>query len=204
MSELLKFTIEIQHNRPVTYADLNQAYLAFADEFQRYLMRHGRRKGSNDLKLYIREMRSKVVTVDLVLPGVLPGDCGRVEEAMIEFATYLKGACDYLCGQTSHKITLESPTLENLCRLLEPVASDYSAQLLCYTTTREATTPCLQINNFSACTLRRAVAREMRNILEPSASKRHMSPHSERVEVNRPEVKESSPFYFTHPGGKLN
>lgn len=186
MSDGLKFSIEIQHNRPITYANLNQAYLAFADEFQRFLLLRGQSKIPHDLKLYIREMRANVVTVDLVMPGVAPQDLRLVEETIQEFSSYLKAACEYLCGRSTKKPNLPASTLENLCRLLDPIAADYSAQLICYTTTSGATQTSIQIDNHLACNLRRASTRELRSISGVTARAPEERAFTEDRETTRP------------------
>jgi hypothetical protein len=132
MAEPVKLTVEIQNKNPVELVDLNQSLLAFADEYKRHLERTGEAIAGEEIRLYVRSLRTGSIIVDLEPLAAVALPFVENANAVFAFLAYLKNAFSYLLGELradEEKPQLERSNLENLVTILEPVAKDPGAQL---------------------------------------------------------------------------
>jgi hypothetical protein len=129
MNGPVKLTFEIKNQHPVELVDLTQSLLSFADEYKRYIAGNEDPVVAEDVRLYVKEMRSGSIIADLVAnaPYALP----LIENAntVFEFIKYLKEATDYLLGKSDKKPELDKANYENFVKILEPISKDHSSQL---------------------------------------------------------------------------
>src|ERR1035438_647675 len=129
MPDNVKLTVEIKNQSPVELVDLTESLLSFADGYKRYFAKNDDPIVAQDVRLYVKEMRSGSIIADLIAqaPYALP----LIENAntVFEFIEYLKRATDYLLGKSREKPALEKANYENFVRILEPVSKDSGSQL---------------------------------------------------------------------------
>jgi hypothetical protein len=129
MNEPVKLTVEIKNQSPVELVDLTQSLLSFADEYKRYFAKNEDPIVADDVRLYVKEMRSGSIIADLIAkaPYALP----LIENAntVFGFMEYVKSAADYLLGKSTNKPALEKVNYENFIRILEPISKDNGSQL---------------------------------------------------------------------------
>lgn len=125
----MKLTIEINNKCPVELTDLAKSMLSLGDEYRRFLATHDAHIEADDVKLYIKEIRSGSIIQELVAmaPYALP----FVEHAntIVSFAEHLKTMYGWFSGKSNDKPkNIEKTTLQNLNSIIEPVARDNGSQ----------------------------------------------------------------------------
>jgi hypothetical protein len=166
----VKLTVEIKNQHPVELVDLTQSLLSFADEYKRYFSKNEDPCVAEDVRLYVKEMRSGSIIADLVAnaPYALP----MIENAntIFEFVSYLKGATDYLLGKSTEKPPLEKANYENFVRILEPVSKDNGSQLnIGAININNVNAPVtININSLESNAAQNAARRELDALKEPS------------------------------------
>lgn len=129
MDDKMKLTIEIKNQAPIELIDLAAGMLALGDEYRSYLSAHHRAIDAEGTRLYVKEVRTGSIITELVAlaPYALP----LVEhaESILEYGKWLGSAYDWLIGR-GNKLgeAIPKTTLQNLSRIIEPVAKDRSSQ----------------------------------------------------------------------------
>ena len=128
MNESEKLVITISNKRPVELIDLAQSMLALANEYRQVLTDSGEHSDPEDVKLYVKEVRTGSIIQELVplaassLPFILHYN------AIADFAKHLQALTSWFSGNRSVRgwegPTLERKSLQNLSALLEPIAKD--------------------------------------------------------------------------------
>lgn len=131
MDDKIKLTIEIKNKHPVELTDLAQSMMAMGDEYRRFLAKHDTCLDADDVKLYIKEIRSGSIITELIAlaPYALP----FVEHAdtVVEFAKHLKNVYEWFIGKSEQPPPkdIEKSTLQNLSQIIEPTAKDHASQM---------------------------------------------------------------------------
>src|SRR6266542_2463706 len=122
-------SIEIKNTQPIELIDLTESLVGFADEYKRRIAISDPLAPPEEIKLYVKEMRTGSIIADLIAiaPLMLPfvADANHV----IEFCQYLSRAYKYLTGKSREKPEMEKVDYLNLNRIIEPVAKDSGAQI---------------------------------------------------------------------------
>lgn len=104
--------------------------LALGDEYRRHLARHDEMLEANNIKLYIKEIRSGSIITELV--AMAPAAIPFIDhaETVVEFAKYLKDSYEWFAGKGKDETdSVEKPSLQNLSQILEPIAKDRASQI---------------------------------------------------------------------------
>lgn len=129
--EELKLEIEIKNQRAVELADFAKSMASLADEYSRYLSSGENSATPDDVKLFVRDMRSGSIIADLV--ALAPAAIPFLEHAqtLVGYAQHLKGLYDFYCGKTSASplTPVDKSTLQNLSTIVEPIAKDAGSQM---------------------------------------------------------------------------
>ena len=129
MDSDMKLKIEIKNSRPVELTDLTSSLNSLADEYKRQLAIKESNVDSENIKLYVKEIKSGSIITELVAlaPYALP----FVDNAktILEYAEYLKGWYEFLIGKGEQPAPAEKRTLQNLTEILEPIAKDNGSQI---------------------------------------------------------------------------
>ena len=134
MTEEYKLTIEIKNTKPVELIDLTDSLLSLADEYKRFLVSQAGPVLSEEIKLYVKEIKTGSIITDII--AIAPGALPFAEYAMtlIDFSGYIQKAVKFFLGDKEEDPKLDKRSYENLSRFLEPVAKDNASQLNCHTT----------------------------------------------------------------------
>ncbi len=122
--------IELKTARPIELEDLSVSLRAVGDEYRRWLAEHSETATTQDIRLYVSQIRSGSIIADLVAlaPYALPfmENTGTV----VEFTKYLRGAYEWLMrGDSPPSRNLSTANLTNLSDIVEPIAKDGSSQV---------------------------------------------------------------------------
>lgn len=126
--------VEIKNVRPIELLDLTESFLGLADEFREFTARHNPDVDAADVRLYVHEVRSGsvIATLAALSPQLLQGL--SYANAVFDFATHLGTVTRFLTGnEDKPPVDMTVSTLENVSRIVEPVAKDGGAQFNVHT-----------------------------------------------------------------------
>ncbi|MDL1988866.1 MAG: hypothetical protein LWX08_14715 [Deltaproteobacteria bacterium] len=167
MNDDYKLTIEIKNDKPVELFDLTNSLLGLADEYKRFLARSDGPTAAEEVKLYVKEIKTGSIITDLVAnaPYALP----FVEHAktIIDFSQYLDSIVQFFLGKKAVEPTLDKRNIENLSNFVEPVAKDGASQLNCNTTIHGNVKMVFNFNSVEANALQNSFRKKMEFLKEP-------------------------------------
>lgn len=159
-------SIEIKNSQPVELNDLTESLFGFAEEYKRHIGINDPAAQPEEIKLYVKEMRSGSIIADLiaVAPMMLPfvADANHV----MDFCQYLSRAYRYLTGKSHEKPEMDKADYLNLNRIVEPVAKDSGAQINIGTLNVNAPVV-ISLNSLEANAAQNAAKREIELLREP-------------------------------------
>lgn len=158
--------VHIQNTEPIEVLDFTQSMASLALEYNHH-------SKSDDFKLYIKEVKSGsiIATLVAIAPSLLP--FAEHANAMIEFAGHLKNAFGRLKGEQTPAV-LDMPSLNNLTRLVEPIAKDRGATLNIHTINIYGNVEnSLNVTSLDANAIQNNAKREMENLKEPISAYQH-------------------------------
>jgi hypothetical protein len=162
----IRISIEIKNTQPIELIDLTGSLVGFADEYKRRIAISDPLAPPEEIKLYVKEMRTGSIIADLIAiaPLTLPfvADANHV----IQFCQYLSQAYKYLTGQSREKPEMEKVDYLNLNRIVEPVAKDSGAQINIGTVNITAPVT-LTLNSLEANAAQNKAKREIELLQEP-------------------------------------
>jgi hypothetical protein len=168
MEDGAKLTIAIENSRPVELLELTQSLQSFADEYRRFLLRSEEPAIADDIKLYIKEIRSGSIITDLVALSPLALPFVENANSILSFSKHLKGAYDYLTGCTATKPDLEKANYENLAKFIEPIAKDSGSQINCSAIFNGNVELTINIDSKTANAAQNVAKRELDSLKEPT------------------------------------
>lgn len=131
----IRLIIEIQNKQPLELLDLTKSFVSLASQFNNYVGKHGDSKEDREAKLYVKEIRSGSVILELIelaTIGVLP--FLENVNTVVGFADYLKTAYNFFIGKSEVKPDLEVSDYKELSQIINPVANDNGSQINISTT----------------------------------------------------------------------
>jgi hypothetical protein len=129
MDDAVQLTVEIKNRSPVEVADFARSMLSLGQEYQRFLAAGEHAATPEDVKLYVREIRSGSIIATLAAAAPVAIPFIEHSQSIIEFAKHLETLYGWLKGDSAAKPAVEKTTLHNLSSIVEPVAKDKGAQL---------------------------------------------------------------------------
>ena len=136
MEKDIRLIIEIKNKQPLELLDLTKSFVSLANQFNNYVSIEGESKEDREAKLYVKEIRSGSVIMELVEYASI-GAIPFIENVntIVGFGGYLKDAYNFLLGK-SEKKTVEylQSDLKDLSQIINPVANDNAAQINISTT----------------------------------------------------------------------
>ena len=163
-----KLTIKIDNRQPVELFDLTHSFSSLADEYKRHLSQEAIVISPDEIKLYVKEIRTGSIIADLVAlaPNVLP----FVEhtKTIISFTNYLKIAYDYLIGRELKKPHLTRVNYENLIGIVNPIAKDKSSQINIHNTFNGNVSVTINMTSTEANAAQNTARREIDALMAPT------------------------------------
>lgn len=127
----VRLVVTIENKRPIELIDLTRSLVALSVQFDRFVTKHGDSKENREAKLYVKEIRSGSVVVELIelaTVGMIP--FAENVNTIVDFAKYLKVGAQYLLGNIEgNNSPLALPDYRDFSALVNPVAKDNGAQL---------------------------------------------------------------------------
>ena len=161
-------TIEFKNSQPVELVDLTNSLLSFADEYKRFLHQSGDYEDMEDIKLYIKQIRTGSIVTDLIAmaPAVVP--LAEHTKTIILFAGYLRAGLNYLLGNPSEsKTKLTKQNLDNFSSFVEPLAKDSASQMNIHNTVNGDVNVVINMNSIEANALQNRAKKEIERLKEP-------------------------------------
>ena len=121
--------VRIQNESPIAVEDLAASLHALGDEYREWLSDSAERSVTDDVQLYVRELRSGSIIADLVALTPLALPFLENANSIIDFANHLWNGFDFLLGRLRSAPDLPQHSYQNLCTIVEPVAKDGASQL---------------------------------------------------------------------------
>lgn len=126
----IRFVIKIDNKNPVELVDLTKSLFSLASQFSSYVEKNGNHKEEREAKLYVKEIKSGSVIVELVelaTVGMIP----FVENVntVLGFAEYCKKAYNFLLKGEGKKPELTQSDYKELSAIVNPIAKDKASQI---------------------------------------------------------------------------
>lgn len=123
-----KLVITINNEHPVELVDLAQSMLALASEYRQVLDLHEGRRKAEDVKLYVKEVRSGSIIQELVPYAITALPFVSHCNTIVDFATHISKLSDWFLNHRTLPNAADLPvnrkTIQNIDALLEPIAKD--------------------------------------------------------------------------------
>jgi hypothetical protein len=126
---------KIENKRPIELIDLTKSLISLSNQFSNYVFREGNSKEEREAKLYIKEIKSGSVIIELIeyaTVGMIP----FIENinTIVGFADNLKRAIKYYLTNEGEKPETNINDLKEFYTILNPVAKDNGSQMFFQTT----------------------------------------------------------------------
>lgn len=167
MSDESKLTITIQNINPVELMDFTQAFLSLSDEYHRYLSLEDSDALDQDVKLYVKQIRTGSIVADLVALAPLALPFAENANTILGFSKYVRTGIGYLLGTQKNKPVFEKADYLNLSNIVAPIAKDNGSQINFNTTINGDVALTLNVTSLEANAIQNAATREMAALREP-------------------------------------
>ena len=166
MSETI-LTLHIENKKPVELVDLTESFLSVADEYKRFSIKLPDPRNQNDIKLYVKEIKTGTITASLIdyAPLLLPFAENVI--TLVEFSKFLKFSYNFLTGKSNEKPELEKQDYVNLSKIINPIAKDNGSQINIGTFVNGNVYLDFTIPSLDANAAQNNISRELSNLKEP-------------------------------------
>lgn len=166
MSEAI-FNLKIENKSPIELSDLTDSFTAVADEYKRFSTKLPDPREQNEIKLYVKEIKSGSVHAILIdyAPLILPFAQNII--TIVEFSKFLKYSYEFLTGKTKEKPQLEKQDYLNLSKIVNPVAKDNGSQIIFNTVINGDIYGDFKVPYLEANAAQNSIQREIKQIKEP-------------------------------------
>ncbi len=121
--------VSILHTRPVELTDLSRSLGSLSALHNRYATRLGLAIGGDLVRLYVREIRTGSIIVDLIAQAQNFALFAETVQPIVEFGKTLVETLLFFQGKASPPDGLKKPDAENVNGFLDPVARDVGATI---------------------------------------------------------------------------
>lgn len=128
MSDVV-FKLEFIHKDPVELTTYTDSMSSLASRYQHFIIKSSNGQPiEKQAKLYISKIESGSIITHLV--DLFPVAIPFIENsnAIVEFTKHLKGTFDYFLGRSDKKPDLDKTGLQEINKIIQPVAKDRSSQ----------------------------------------------------------------------------
>lgn len=142
------FTVAIEHVGPIEVKALAESLGALGSSFARFVQRQGLPLPEEEVRLYVREIRSGSILIDLVALAsqapVVAEHAAAVSRSVLEFAGNVNGIVDYFRGRrAAPPEKVDRRDVEDVGKVLEPIAAQHGSHV-----TFTAAEGAIQVVNF--------------------------------------------------------
>jgi len=167
----IRFIIEIKNKHPLELLDLTKSLVSIASQFNSYVVKNGDSKENREAKLYVKEIRSGSVILELVelaTIGVLP----FIENmnTVVGFAKHIKSAYDFFLGKSDKKPDLDASDYKDLSQIINPIANDNGSQLNMSTTINGNVELHVHLSSIESNAIQNVFQKELKQIKVPEVA----------------------------------
>jgi hypothetical protein len=128
-----RLVVSINNKQPIELLDLITSLLSLASQFSSYVKKNGTNKTERETKLFVKEIKSGSVVVELVeLATVSLIPFAENMNTIFEFATYCKNALTYILKGNepeNNKLELSPNDYREFSAIVNPIAKDNASQI---------------------------------------------------------------------------
>ena len=159
-------TVNIKNKQPVDLIDFAQSMISLGAEYSEYIAESQNHLVSDEIKLYIKEIRPGLIITELVAlaPALMP--FAEHANTVIDFTSHMKSCIDFLRGAGQKPDSLDKQTLTRIIKFVEPMAKDNGSvvQLDASNNTGSIT---ININSVEANAIQNKANKEIEKLKEP-------------------------------------
>lgn len=159
--------VRINNTQPIDLIDYAQSMLSLGNEYSDFITKDVNHLKPEDIKLYVREIRTGSIITDLVAiaPTLMP--FAEHSNTVLDFAKHLQGVTSYLLGSVSKKPDgLDKASLNRVIKFVEPIASDAGSTMQIDASNNSGTIE-IHINSGEANTIQNRANKELEKLKEP-------------------------------------
>jgi hypothetical protein len=165
----IRLIIEIKNEHPLELLDLTKSLVSWASQFNTYASKFGDSKENREAKLYVKEIRSGSVILELIemaTIGVLP--FLENVNTIVGFADYVKRAYNFFLGTEKETPTdFTTNDYKELSQIVNPIATDNGSQLNVSTTINGNVELHFHINSIEANAAQNKIEKEIKQLKAP-------------------------------------
>jgi hypothetical protein len=153
---------KIENKRPIELMDLTKSLISVSNTFADYVIKEGTSKDEREAKLYIKEIKSGSVIVELIeyaTNGMIP----FIENVntIVGFTLNLKKTIDYYLNNAGEKPKTTINDLKDISSIVNPVAKDNGSQLFVQTIINGNVELTINLNSNDANALQNKIKQEI-------------------------------------------
>lgn len=164
----VRLIIKIENKRPIELLDLTKSLVSLATQFDSYVDKNADSKENREAKLYIKEIKSGSVILELVEFATL-GMIPFIENTntILGFAEYCKKAFDFFLKDNGEKPELKPTDYKDFSTILNPVSKDVGSQFNISTTINGNVELHLNLNSTETNALQNIFKKELEQLKIP-------------------------------------
>lgn len=164
MEEEGKLTVKISNNQPVELIDLTEAFFSLGEQYKRFIARNPEPTLPETIRLYVKEIKTGSIIVDLVAfaPLILP--VIRDTNTVIGFTKYLKDAYGFFLRKNNKIEQFEKSDYNQLSKIIDIVAKDSGAQIHIHTTVHGTIHQEFNLNSLEANAAQNVIQQELKQL----------------------------------------
>jgi len=164
-----KLEVTINNQKPVVLTDLTLALLAVGQQFERFIESETNEQHQVGSELYIKEVRSGSIVVELVAQAVPVLPLLWQGGSLSEWLSQAKAMIEWLSGKIANPPKeVVAQDLKQWSNILEPVAKDHGSQMNFTVSNGGVVVNQIFINSEQANAAQNAITRELGKLKEPN------------------------------------
>lgn len=167
----IRLIITINNRQPVELLDLTKSLVALSNNFDRYTSENGETKENREAKLYVKEIRSGSIIVELIelaTVGMIP--FAENVNTILDFANYFKTAVNFFLKGEGQDPDLSPAEFKEISTIVSPVAKDKGSQINISTTVNGNLTLNFNLNSNESNAIQNIFNRELKKLKLPEIS----------------------------------
>lgn len=167
----IRLIFTINNKQPIELLDLTKSLVALSTNFDRYTSENGENKENREAKLYVKEIRSGSIIIELIelaTVGVIP--FAENINTILDFATYFKSSVNFFLKGEGKNPELGPSEFKEISTIVSPIAKDKGSQLNISTTVNGNVTINFNLNSNESTAIQNIFNRELKKLKLPEIS----------------------------------
>jgi hypothetical protein len=169
--EETRLIIKIDNHNPIELTDLTKSLYSLASHFADYVEKDGRYKEEKQARLFVKEIKSGSVIVELVeLSTVALIPFVENFNTVLDFAGHLKNSFTSILNGNSKNENLDQSDFKELSAIVNPIAKDKASQINFSTTINGNVVFNFNLNSTESNAIQNIPKNEIEKLKEPTIS----------------------------------